>query len=134
ELNRNSARFLKNGSQVAPAMARQDDAVDPGRNLETASHPRRRHQRGDRDRQDGDLGNKASTRSQFVEHLPQGELSQAAGDEEEAGKSVRGRCDGAQRGRCSLSASEQLVRARASQTEGGQTSELAPCRVPSRRS
>src|SRR5208337_4598394 len=26
DLNRNSARFLENGSQVAPAMARQDDA------------------------------------------------------------------------------------------------------------
>ena len=51
-----------------------------------AGDPLRRHQCGHRDRQDGDLGHETGARGQVVEHLPQGELGQAAGDEEEAGE------------------------------------------------
>jgi hypothetical protein len=72
-------------------VAGKDDAIDPGRDFETTSHPSWSHQRGHRNRQDGNLGHKSSTWTQFVEHLPQCELGQSASDEEEAGESVRGR-------------------------------------------
>ena len=42
------------------------------------------HQGGHRDRQDGHLGREPRLRRQLVEHLPERELGQAAGDEQDA--------------------------------------------------
>ena len=45
-----------------------------------ASDPLGRHERRDRDRQDGDLGPKASSRRQLFQHPPQRKLGQPPGD------------------------------------------------------
>ena len=82
-LDRNASRFLDDRSKIALAIPGQDHAIDALGNVEVAGDPPGRHERGHRDRQHGDLGRETSPRGQLVEHLPQRELGQAAGDEEE---------------------------------------------------
>ena len=65
-------------------MAGEDHPIDPRRDLQVPRDPLRRHQGRHRDRQDGDLGLEPGARGQVVEHLPEGELGQAAGDEQDA--------------------------------------------------
>ena len=77
-------RLLDDRREVAPAVAGEDDAVDPRRDLQVAGDPAGRHQGGDRDRQDGHLGPEARARGELLEHLPQRELGQATRDEEQA--------------------------------------------------
>ena len=86
ELDRDLARLLPYGVEVAAAVTGKDHPVDAGRNLEVPADPLRRHQGGHRDGQDGDLGDEPGAGSQFVEHLPEGELGEPAGDEEDAGR------------------------------------------------
>ncbi len=84
ELDRR-ARLLGDRRQVASAMAGHDHAVDLRGHLQVPRHPARRHQRGHRDRQHGHLGLEPRPRGQVVEHLPQRELGQPAGHEQETG-------------------------------------------------
>ena len=82
-------RLRDDVGQIAPAVPGQDDAVDPRGHLEMPRDPAGRHQRGDGDRQHGDLGFDTVSRREVSEDLAERELGQAAGDEQEPPRTAR---------------------------------------------
>ena len=81
-LDRDTSEFLEDRTEITSAVPRQDHAIDVLGNQQMTSDPFRRHQRGHRDRQHGDLRQESSPRSQFGQDLPERELGQASGHEE----------------------------------------------------
>ncbi len=88
-LDRHTWRPLKNRSKVSMAVARQNHFLDAIGNLKMASHPFGRHQGSDRNRQDCDVGPKASSGGKLLQHTSQCEFRQAARDEQIAWRIVR---------------------------------------------
>ena len=71
EFDRDSGPGLDLG-EVASTVAGEDQARDPGGDVQVAGHPSGGHQGGHRDRQDRDLGQESRLRCQVFEDLPQG--------------------------------------------------------------
>ena len=87
------ADLLPQDRDVAFAEARDQHQVGAGRHLEEPGDPRRRHERGHRDPQDGDLG--LERRLHLRQHPPERGLGELAGDEKNAaGRRSGGRAVG----------------------------------------
>ena len=86
KLDRNAAGLVENRGQVAAAVSREDHPIDAGPNLEMAADPPGRHQCGHGDGKNGKLEQETRAGGKVFEHLPECELGQAAGDEEDAGR------------------------------------------------
>ena len=81
-LDSGASAFSAIARQIAPAVSGQDHAVDSIGDLKMPGNPSGRHQRGHRDRQDGDLGRETGSRGEFIEHAPQREFGEPAGHKE----------------------------------------------------
>ena len=94
-LDRDSGRLLEDWSEIAAAIARKQDVIDARGDLQVACDPAGRHECRHGDRHDGDLGHETGLGRHSIEDFPEGELGQAAGNEQVSRPIRHGRSDSA---------------------------------------